>query len=664
MAIISVVAMTGLIIGSIALAKGQYMERTQNPPAASNLQSVTPTMWQTSPTTGEASVMASIVIITAHSSDLETTTKASSSTRVSKSISRTIAPPITTEDSTKRIMLGRREETVVTVLDDPCASLATMNPSTLLPNSFESPRTSSILSSTQSNVGGPRFHAPFAWATLRKRWLAPQHAEPIKPPTPVSTKAVRDEIDEDAVEKLVNIASSNAAVARLSLPWLLSHSSPSTTIQASIDRRQQAGKNLSYWEAYSQLRQQAAVLCFATNTYLDPVLTPSHVKNADDDDMANIVNEKLCNKMGQEFALVAQGKKCETRDGWEKLKKSVEELCAAKMVGKVIVQSLNLLCTTKTSLESNIGDCGADGLGSTGVASGSASTQSMQSMGMTSRVLPSASPLSLSIQLPSSTQRTFANFSFASSTIPVSDATSDPSIPTLITSSPYLGASPSSAVPAFSETSIGPPSTSPATTCPSSISQLTFATPALWSTAIITSIPPWTGPSSGFNLTAHGPSPTAGIPCGYTTSHDTDPTIIPTVVVPATTQTGELTFYNSGDAYIADPACGPEGVKLQPNEAAVAIGWELFDYTNAMQKKWPENSLCGRKIVAWCERNADGDGEKERSEVSLWVRDRCAGCRPQDLDVLDGVFPFCNDVGVGRAPVTWNWVEDGGVETK
>ena len=73
---------------------------------------------------------------------------------------------------------------------------------------------------------------------------------------------------------------------------------------------------------------------------------------------------------------------------------------------------------------------------------------------------------------------------------------------------------------------------------------------------------------------------------------------------------------------------------------------------------------CGRKIVAWCDVDKKGDGEKESSEIMLWVRDRRAGCRPQDLDVLEGVFPFCNHVDVGKARVSWMWVEDGHVQTK
>jgi hypothetical protein len=69
------------------------------------------------------------------------------------------------------------------------------------------------------------------------------------------------------------------------------------------------------------------------------------------------------------------------------------------------------------------------------------------------------------------------------------------------------------------------------------------------------------------------------------------------------------------------------------------------------------NALCGRKIIASCAGN--GEVEFARKEVELWVRDRCSGCRPMDLDVLQDVFKFCAHTDVGRAAVTWRWAEDG-----
>ena len=79
------------------------------------------------------------------------------------------------------------------------------------------------------------------------------------------------------------------------------------------------------------------------------------------------------------------------------------------------------------------------------------------------------------------------------------------------------------------------------------------------------------------------------MPYGYTASHGATPTMAPTVVVPAITQLGDLSFYNDIDAFTNPPACGPDGnARLQPNEAAVAIGWELFDSAKAGQGRWPE----------------------------------------------------------------------------
>jgi hypothetical protein len=96
---------------------------------------------------------------------------------------------------------------------------------------------------------------------------------------------------------------------------------------------------------------------------------------------------------------------------------------------------------------------------------------------------------------------------------------------------------------------------------------------------------------------------------------------------------------------------------LVPGEAIAAIGWELYDWGRGGSDTQVANALCGRKIIASCAGN--GEVEFARKEVELWVRDRCSGCRPMDLDVLQDVFKFCAHTDVGRAAVTWRWAEDG-----
>lgn len=42
------------------------------------------------------------------------------------------------------------------------------------------------------------------------------------------------------------------------------------------------------------------------------------------------------------------------------------------------------------------------------------------------------------------------------------------------------------------------------------------------------------------------------------------------------------------------------------------------------------------------------------------VRDACAMCRPQDLDLFQHVFDgIVGPTGIGRMEATWRWVGDG-----
>ncbi|KAF1843590.1 uncharacterized protein K460DRAFT_148107 [Cucurbitaria berberidis CBS 394.84] len=572
MAIISVVAVAALIVSIAALAKGLHLEKPQLQTTTSDVQSVTLTLWRTLSMTKSDDDATSIMPVTSYLSPVQTAAQTTSSTKSSKTTSRTTSHSLTVNgDINHDSRLVQREEELVhpnTECDSMPLTTTTAISDTLRQTDIQPTQTSTITHSTQSNAAVRRWYVPFQWPTK-------------------------------------------------TLPGMASRTQTSATRTSSINRRQAPGRKLIYWEAYSQLQLQAAQLCYATKVYLDAGLTPSFVKNTDDDSMAKIVNEKLCTRMDTEFALVNQGKACETKSEWENLKKAVEELCKAEKSGKVVIQSVDLLCSIKGVLEGNVNECEGAGNGtSSSAATSTARTQSITTP--SSVLLPSPSP-----HVPS---QEITSFSLLSSVIA-------PSSPPVTPSSDQR------------------PLIAGAATCTTPVSQLTFSGPAAWSTPIITSISPWVGAFDWVGASAHGISPTAELPCGYTSlapSH---------VVVPATVQTGDISHYSDLEAFSADPAC-PDTGKLQHNEALAAIGWKLFDFGRAGTINGT-SALCGRKILAWCQRK---DGTK--NEVNVWVRDRCAGCRPQDLDVLTDVFPFCTNPDVGRAAVSWRWVEDGETKTK
>lgn len=184
------------------------------------------------------------------------------------------------------------------------------------------------------------------------------------------------------------------------------------------------------------------------------------------------------------------------------------------------------------------------------------------------------------------------------------------------------------------------PSSSRVVNCHTSVPELTFAGPAPAYAPVITSVSPQPTGYNGMGLHSWGMSPMLGVPCGYTGS----------TIVPSGTILGELTWYDGPPPDGNIPAC--QNGYIQHSEAIVAINWEIFD--NARAVATGISGLCGRSMKAWC-----GNSEK----ITLWVRDRCEGCRPQDIDVIRDVFPFCTHTGVGRTSVTWSWEPEMAVQT-
>ena len=66
-----------------------------------------------------------------------------------------------------------------------------------------------------------------------------------------------------------------------------------------------------------------------------------------------------------------------------------------------------------------------------------------------------------------------------------------------------------------------------------------------------------------------------------------------------------------------------------------------------------ENPLCGRMVRA----SRFNEEYGAQRSVDLKVADRCTGCQPTDLDTTLGAFEKLAASALGRADVTWAWLE-------
>jgi hypothetical protein len=130
--------------------------------------------------------------------------------------------------------------------------------------------------------------------------------------------------------------------------------------------------------------------------------------------------------------------------------------------------------------------------------------------------------------------------------------------------------------------------------------------------------------------------------------------------------TGELTWYATGAG-----ACGQTNVT---SDKVVAVSHKMFDL-HSVGSNSNDNSLCGRKIMAWrgyCHRSANGKTDKAQTEqcesprtadnttdvrtIVLEVADRCTGCDVHDLDITEPNFEQLAPIEFGRVPITWEWM--------
>ncbi|TFK95831.1 hypothetical protein BDV98DRAFT_598204 [Pterulicium gracile] len=104
--------------------------------------------------------------------------------------------------------------------------------------------------------------------------------------------------------------------------------------------------------------------------------------------------------------------------------------------------------------------------------------------------------------------------------------------------------------------------------------------------------------------------------------------------------TGDATWYDVQAGYTA---CG---MLVKNTSYTVAVSAARYDATK-VDGNPNNNKICGRKIrVRGPLRTLDG-----------FVRDRCAGCKYDDVDLSPTLFQqIVGPLGIGRRQITWDYV--------
>ncbi|KAI1735575.1 RlpA-like double-psi beta-barrel-protein domain-containing protein-containing protein [Xylaria scruposa] len=111
----------------------------------------------------------------------------------------------------------------------------------------------------------------------------------------------------------------------------------------------------------------------------------------------------------------------------------------------------------------------------------------------------------------------------------------------------------------------------------------------------------------------------------------------PSAALESRSMSGDLTYYA--------PGLGACGVNNSEQDAIVAISKELFD-PHTPNGNPNKNTYCGRKIKI----------SRGGKSAVVTVRDRCEGCKKNDLDVPVKVFSKLANPNDGRVKMTWDWV--------
>jgi hypothetical protein len=388
----------------------------------------------------------------------------------------------------------------------------------------------------------------------------------------------------------------------------------------------------SYWQAYHHIRSSAIPLCYTIQDRTDE-LSSFTVKKLSCDTFA-----------GPYPTSNASLGHCEAKSLYEMLYTAGSEYCEESRhlaTDKCLVlqargvQMRDQFCQIVEGFEKREGEWEASecesGDNSEGISSSEPVMESKSSKPLSTEVSMSTE----GEETPISSLLLSKQVGSESSSAPLSLTTA--SNPPSITAPPLIPSSSDAKTPTGSSGVYSPPPYV-TTTCSESVKELTLvATPPVYTPSFFSSFPPRPASIHYFGFTNPIVNYPWGVPCGYTKGTEG-------MIVPAAEQTGELTWYDPADGITA---CGDS---ISPGEAIVAINWQIFDVGRPVS--WEKNGapLCGRTLEAWC---FDGQGEK-RSGLFV-VKDRCDGCRPRDIDVEQGAFPFCTPTEAGRVPVTWKW---------
>ncbi|KAG7665181.1 uncharacterized protein J8A68_001237 [[Candida] subhashii] len=133
------------------------------------------------------------------------------------------------------------------------------------------------------------------------------------------------------------------------------------------------------------------------------------------------------------------------------------------------------------------------------------------------------------------------------------------------------------------------------------------------------------------------PPPPAPTPEPTVAAPVPEPTVAAAPAASSNLNHGEGTFYDAG--------LGACGIVNSGSDYVIAVSHGMFD-ANMIDGNPNNNPLCGKRIRAYY----------EGKSVDVTIVDRCEACAYNDLDFSSSAFSQLGSFGLGRIPITWEWL--------
>ena len=120
-------------------------------------------------------------------------------------------------------------------------------------------------------------------------------------------------------------------------------------------------------------------------------------------------------------------------------------------------------------------------------------------------------------------------------------------------------------------------------------------------------------------------------------------------------KSGDGTFYDDWKRSIT--SCGKPVGSVGPNLCALSSKYmDVLEDGSTTNPNPNTHPLCSAKkvcVLAW---NASKGDAPPSDALELVIEDRCAGCKPDDVDIADDVFERIAPKSAGRVPIKWKFI--------